>query len=54
MARRPRALSDFYGGLAWKEHSVIAYSTTIDSGNVLLLRPAKPNAGFSNADSRWR
>ena len=50
MARRPRALSDYYAGLAWKEHSVIANSTIIDSGNVLLLRPAKPNAGFSNAE----
>ena len=50
MARRPRALSDYYAGLAWKEHSVIANSTIIDSSNVLLLRPAKPNAGFSNAE----
>lgn len=50
MARRPRALTDFYDGRAWKEHRIIATSTTIDSDNVLLLRPAKLNAAFSSAE----
>jgi len=50
MARRPRSLSDFYDGRAWKEHRAIATSTTIDSQNVLLLRPAKLNTAFSSAE----
>ena len=50
MTRRPRALTDFYGGLAWKQHGVVATSTTLDASNVLLLRPARPKAGFSTAD----
>lgn len=47
MARRPKALSDFYFGPVWQEHRGVANGTMIDSDNVLLLRPARPNAGFA-------
>ncbi|MDA1360924.1 NIPSNAP family protein [Glycomyces luteolus] len=46
MASRADALTDFYTGPVWKEHSGAANATMIDSGNVLLLRPAAPWAGF--------
>jgi quinol monooxygenase YgiN len=40
MAARARALEAFYGGPVWAEHRNEANATMIDSGNVLLLRPA--------------
>jgi quinol monooxygenase YgiN len=47
MPERARALAAFYGGPAWKAHSKAANATMVDSGNVLLLRPARPTSGFS-------
>ena len=47
MTSRAKALSDFYGGPVWKAHREAANATMIDSGNVLLLRPALPTSGFS-------
>ena len=47
MATRARALDAFYGGLVWARHSESANATMIDSDNVLLLRPARPDSGFS-------
>jgi hypothetical protein len=47
MPSRAQALKDFYGGLVWKAHSKAANATMIDSDNVLLLRPARVESGFS-------
>ncbi len=38
MARRRRALEEFYGGPVWQEHRDAANATMIDSDDVLLLR----------------
>jgi NIPSNAP len=46
METRTRALEGFYGGPVWKEHGPVANATMIDHTNVLLLRPAEPEAGF--------
>jgi hypothetical protein len=42
MAARPRALEAFYTGPVWKQHGKAANATMIDSDDVLLLRPARP------------
>ncbi len=47
MPGRAQSLSAFYGGPVWKEHRNTANATMIDSDNVLLLRPARLNSGFS-------
>ena len=47
LARRAPALAAFYGGPVWAEHREAANATMIDSENVLLLRPALGEAGFS-------
>ncbi len=46
MASRAQQLEEFYGGPIWKQHRQAANATMIDSDNVLLLRPARSNAGF--------
>lgn len=46
MRARKDALSAFYGGLVWADHRDAANATMIDSDDVLLLKPAWPNAGF--------
>ena len=46
MATRAQALQEFYGGPIWKAHRAAANETMIDSDNVLLLRPARPDSGF--------
>ena len=52
MITRAEALKAFYGGPVWKAHREAANATMIDSGNVLLLRPAYPESGFSLASDR--
>ena len=47
LARRTPALAAFYGGPVWAEHREAANATMIDSENVLLLSPARGEAGFS-------
>jgi hypothetical protein len=47
MPSRAQALKDFYGGPVWKAHREAANATMIDSDNVLLLRPARAESGFS-------
>lgn len=47
MTTRAQALQEFYGGPIWKAHREAANTTMIDSDNVLLLRPARPDSGFS-------
>ena len=53
METRARALEGFYSGPVWKEHGPVANATMVDHTNVLLLRPADPEAGFK-FDSRLR
>jgi hypothetical protein len=47
MPARAKALEEFYGGPVWKAHRDAANATMIDSDNVLLLRPAHLDSGFS-------
>ncbi|AXB41870.1 NIPSNAP family protein [Amycolatopsis albispora] len=47
MATRARSLAAFYGGPVWAEHGPAANATMLDSDNVLLLRPARPDSGFA-------
>lgn len=46
MPARGEALKSFYGGPVWKAHREAANATMVDSDNVLLLRPGRPNSGF--------
>jgi quinol monooxygenase YgiN len=54
MAAREQSLHAFYGGPVWKAHRNAANATMIDSDNVLLLRPARPNSGFTLNHSERR
>lgn len=47
MASRAQGLKNLYGGPVWKTHREAANATIVDSDNVLLLRPADPDSGFS-------
>ena len=47
MSAREQSLHAFYDGPIWKAQRDTANATMIDSDNVLLLRPAHPNSGFS-------
>ncbi|MER6474540.1 NIPSNAP family protein [Streptomyces collinus] len=47
MPRRAKALKSFYTGPVWQAHRDEANATMIDSDDVLLLRPASANGGFS-------
>lgn len=46
MAARDRGLRAFYEGPVWAAHRDAANATMIDSDDVLLLRPARPDAGL--------
>jgi NIPSNAP len=46
MQARAQALAAFYDGPVWQQHRDAANATMIDSDNVLLLRPARPDSGF--------
>lgn len=46
MEARKQALEGFYTGPVWQEHAPLANTTMIDHTNVLLLKPARPHAGF--------
>ena len=46
MESRAQSLAAFYGGPVWKVHRNAANATMIDSDNVLLLRPARPESAF--------
>jgi hypothetical protein len=47
MEARAESLNAFYSGPVWKAHRDAANATMIDSDNVLLLRLAHPNSGFT-------
>ena len=51
MAARAAALNGFYHGPVWKAHSAVANATMVDAANVLLLRAARPGAGFQLANA---
>jgi quinol monooxygenase YgiN len=51
MPTRAKALSAFYGGPIWKAHRDVANATMVDSSNVLLLRPVRPNSGFPSENN---
>ena len=46
MPAREAALAAFYDGPVWRAHRGAANATMLDSDNVLLLRPARPDSGF--------
>src|SRR5262245_4847919 len=46
MESRHQALETFYGGPAWAAHRDAANRTMLDSDNVLLLKPARPELAF--------
>ena len=46
MERRHQALEAFYGGPIWARHRDQANATMLDSDDVLLLRPARPDTTF--------
>lgn len=50
MTSRREGLEAFYGGPVWEAHRDAANATLIDSDNVLLLRPARSGAAFSQPD----
>ena len=47
MESRKDALTAFYSGPVWKAHGRLAAGTMVDSDNVLLLRPLKPDTAFA-------
>ncbi|MFC3552339.1 NIPSNAP family protein [Lysobacter cavernae] len=49
MPARAAALTAFYDGPSWRRHRDAANATLLDNDDVLLLRPARPGAGFAAA-----
>jgi hypothetical protein len=47
MQTRQIALTSFYSGPIWKAHGRLAAGTMVDSDNVLLLRPLRPDTVFA-------
>jgi len=47
MESRQKALTAFYSGPVWKTHGRLAAGTMVDSDNVLLLRPLRPDTAFA-------
>lgn len=47
MESRKDALTRFYTGPVWKAHGRLAAGTMVDSDNVLLLRPLRPQTAFA-------
>jgi quinol monooxygenase YgiN len=52
MPSRAAALNAFYTGPVWAAHRDQANGTMINSDNVLLLRPASPDASFAPSHAR--
>lgn len=49
MEARREALQAFYFGPVWQRHRSVANATMIDSDNVLLLKPSRPDSGLTPA-----
>jgi quinol monooxygenase YgiN len=47
MEARKDALTKFYSGPVWKAHGRLAAGTMVDSDNVLLLKPLRPDTVFA-------
>lgn len=47
MDERARRLAAFYDGPVWRAHRDAANATMLDSDDVLLLRPARPDSAFA-------
>jgi aminopeptidase N len=47
MGARKEALTTFYSGPVWRAHGRVAAGTMVDSDNVLLLRPLRPDTAFA-------
>jgi aminopeptidase N len=47
MDARKEQLTAFYSGPVWKAHGRVAAGTMVDSDNVLLLRPLRPETAFA-------
>jgi hypothetical protein len=54
MAGRHQALDRFYNGPVWAAHKTAANDTMLDSNDVLLLRPARPDMAFLIDDDAVR
>lgn len=52
MVDRERSLTTFYSGPVWKTHREAANGMMIDSENVLLLKPAGPDAALKPSATR--
>ena len=52
MPERRAALTSFYSGPVWQRHRDAANATLLDNDDVLLLRPARPGAGFPATSPR--
>jgi quinol monooxygenase YgiN len=50
MPTRQAALNGFYFGPIWQAHREAANATMVDSDNVLLLRPVRPDTAFAAID----
>src|SRR5262245_40794882 len=51
MESRRTALASFYEGPVWAAHGDDAKNTIVDSDDVLLLRPARPDLAFRPSES---
>ena len=55
MTERAESLARFYGGPVWQANRAAANATMVDSDDVLLLRPARPDSAFTpSGDRPWR
>src|SRR5258706_10060967 len=52
METRRKALEAFYDGPIWARHKSDANDTMVDSNDVLLLKPARPETAFDTSPSR--
>ncbi|HKS58338.1 MAG TPA: NIPSNAP family protein [Steroidobacteraceae bacterium] len=50
MPTRAAALNGFYFGPVWQAHREAANATMVDSDNVLLLKPVRPDTAFARDD----
>lgn len=54
MQARAEALDAFYTGAVWRSHREAANATMLDSDNVLLLQPARPEAALPTQERNSR
>ena len=54
MESRKESLTKLYTGPIWKAHGRVAAGTMVDSDNVLLLRPLRPDTAFAPSTIAYR